>query len=394
MDLRALPTRRTFLVTATATGTLCRLDKSAGAAAASSRNSYRVFSEGRIAGLRLKNRLVRSATAENAWRDGAITEEGVALYRNLAAGGVGLIMTGHMGVMPQGRANDFQTCIDDDRFIGSLRKIAAVVHATSKDCKVAAQLAHAGMQGQATERVGPTETPWPRLKNKPRALTTKEVEAIVAAFAQAARRAKEAGFDGVQFHAAHGYLLSSFLSPYTNTRTDKYGGSLEKRVAVIREIVEQARPLVGPDFPILIKVNCDDQVEGGIDIGNFPQLAGEIEKAGVQAMEVSGNNPIREKISTAEEQSYFLKHAQALQLKIPVILTGGNRSVERIEQIGKAGRPQFFGFARPLLREPDLPARWRDSRGASDAACISCNRCIRAYGKGLSTRCRVDEADS
>jgi len=157
MDLRALPTRRRFFVAATAAGTLCRLDNSAGAAAASSRNGYRVFSEGRIAGLRLKNRLVRSATAENAWRDGAITEEGVSLYRDLAAGGVGLIMTGHMGVMPQGRANDFQTCIDDDRFIGSLRKIAAVVHATSKDCKVAAQLAHAGMQGQATERVGPTE---------------------------------------------------------------------------------------------------------------------------------------------------------------------------------------------------------------------------------------------
>ena len=168
---------------------------------------------------------------------------------------------------------------------------------------------------------------------------------------------------------------------------------MEKRVTVIREIVEQARALVGPDFPILVKMNCDDFVEGGTDIHSFPHLAEEIEKAGLQALEVSGNNPIREKISSPEEQSYFLKYAQKLHLNVPVILTGGNRSVERLEQISKAGTPQFFGLARPLLREPELPTRWLEGRGAPEAACISCNRCIRGFGKGKLTRCRVNELD-
>jgi 2,4-dienoyl-CoA reductase-like NADH-dependent reductase (Old Yellow Enzyme family) len=388
MDSSTANTRREFLraVTGAVPGTAALTT-----APAASRDGRLIFSEGRIAGLRLKNRLVRSATAENAWRDTEMTEEGINPYRDLAAGGVGLIITGYMAVKPEGRSSDLQTRIYDNRFVASLTRIPGVVHKAGKDCKVVAQIGHTGMQAQVTEPVGPTTTPWPRSKAKPRALSTKEVQEIVASFAQAARRAKEAGFDGVQIHGAHGYLLSSFLSPYTNTRTDGYGGSTEKRVAIVREIVEQARKLVGPDFPILIKVNCDDLAEGGIDIDSFPPLAREIERAGVQAVEVSGNNPVREKISGAGDQSYFLKYAQKLTLKVPVIVTGGNRSVARLEQIAKAGTPQFFGFARPLIREPGLPARWREGQGAPEAACISCNRCIRGFGKGLFTRCRIAE---
>jgi 2,4-dienoyl-CoA reductase-like NADH-dependent reductase (Old Yellow Enzyme family) len=392
MDLQALTTRRKVIAAAAAAGAFSRLGAGVSAAGAP-RSSYRLFSDGRIAGLRLKNRLARSATAENAWRGDEISGEGLNLYRSLAAGGVGLIITGHMAVAPAGRANDWQTRIDQDGAIASLRKLSGVVHATDKECKVVAQVSHAGMQGQASERVGPSTTGWPRLKAPPRALTPKEVEEIAASFAQAVRRAQNAGFDGAQLHAAHGYLLSSFLSPYTNTRQDRYGGSLEKRVAIVREIIERARLLVGPGFPILIKVNCDDQAQGGIDIGNFPQLAKELERAGAQALEISGNNPIRENISSPEEQSYFAKYAKELDLKIPVILTGGNRSVERLEQLATAGVAQFLGFARPLLREPDLPARWLEGRGTPEAACISCNRCIRGYAKGMVTRCRVNEPD-
>jgi len=381
-------TRREFLMAATvALPGIAALTM----AATTSGDSRLIFSEGNVADLRLKNRLVRSATAENAWRATEMTEQGINLYRDLAGGGVGLIITGYMAVMPEGRSSDLQTRIDHDRFIAGLRRIPAVVHETSKDCKVVAQIGHTGMQTQVTEPVGPTITPWPSTKTRPRALTTREVQEIVASFAQAARRAKEAGFDGVQIHGAHGYLISSFLSPYTNTRTDQYGGSTEKRAAIVREIVEKARKLVGPDFPILIKMNCDDLVEGGIDIHSFPALANEIERAGVQAVEVSGNNPVREKISGDDDQSYFLKYAQKLALKVPVIVTGGNRSVERLEQIAKAGAPQFFGFARPLIREPGLPARWKEGRGTPEATCISCNRCIRGFAKGMFTRCHVTE---
>jgi 2,4-dienoyl-CoA reductase-like NADH-dependent reductase (Old Yellow Enzyme family) len=388
MHARELIARREFLALSIAAGTFAHR----GSPAESRRTDRRIFSKGRIGNLWVDNRLVRSATAENAWHESEMTEEGISLYRGLAAGGVGLIITGYMGVTPEGRASDSMTLISDDRFIDGLRRIAGVVHETSKQCKVIAQLGHVGMQTEVSEPVGPTTTAWPHLKAKPRALTTKEVEGIVASFAQAARRAKEAGFDGVQLHGAHGYLLSSFLSPFTNTRSDRYGGCLEGRVAVVREILHQARALVGTDFPILIKMNCDDFVAGGTDVDSFPQLASEVERAGIQAVEVSGNNPVREKIS-AEEQSYFLKYAQKLKLSVPVILTGGNRSVERLEQIAETGTPDFFGLARPLLREPDLPARWREGRGASEAACISCNRCIRGFAKGMVTRCRVDEVN-
>jgi 2,4-dienoyl-CoA reductase-like NADH-dependent reductase (Old Yellow Enzyme family) len=386
MNARASIARRDFLAMSVAAGALT------GSRTSAEPRASRIFSKGRIGTMAVANRLVRSATAENAWRDTEMTEEGLGLYRGLAAGGVGLVITGYMGVTREGRASDTMTLISEDRFVGGLRKVAQVAHETRTDCKVVAQLGHVGMQTTVSEPVGPTTTAWPHLKAKPRALTTREVEGIVASFAQAARRAREAGFDGVQLHGAHGYLLSAFLSPFTNTRTDRYGGSLEKRVTVVREIVDQTRALVGPDFPILIKVNGDDFVPGGTDVDSFPQLASEIEKAGVQAVEVSGNNPVRENVGPAEE-SYFLKYAQKLSLGVPLILTGGNRSLERLEPIARAGTPVFFGLARPLLREPDLPARWREGRGAPEAACISCNRCIRGFGKGLATRCRVDEAD-
>jgi 2,4-dienoyl-CoA reductase-like NADH-dependent reductase (Old Yellow Enzyme family) len=386
MNSRGSIARRDFLAMSIAGGAL------AASGASGEPRAARIFSKGRIGSLDVANRLVRSATAENAWRETEMTEEGLALYRGLAAGGVGLVVTGYMGVTRAGRASDTMTLICDDRFVDGLRKIARAVHETNPECRVVAQLGHVGPQTTFSEPVGPSTTAWPNAKAKPRGLATKEVEEIVTSFAQAVRRAKEAGFDGVQLHGAHGYLLSAFLSPFTNARTDRYGGSLEKRVAVVREIVGQARALVGPDFPILIKVNGDDFVPGGTDIDSFPRLAGEIEKAGVQALEVSGNNPVRENVA-AGEQSYFLKYAQELRLGIPVILTGGNRSLERLERIAQSGTPAFFGLARPLLREPDLPARWREGRGGPDAACTSCNRCIKGFAKGLPTRCRADQAN-
>lgn len=388
MEFSTRKTRRDFLQAAAGVLPAAALTITAKASAAESRV---IFSEGQIAGLRLTNRLVRSATSENAWRDNGMIDEGVNLYRNVAAGGVGLIVTGAMAVMASGRDNDLQSRIYDDRYLKGLSRIPTVVHQTRPDCKVVVQMMHVGMKGHVAEPVGPTATPWPTSQVKPRALTTKEVEDVVANFAQAIRRAKEVGFNGAQIHGAHGYLVSSFLSPYTNTRTDRYGGSMEKRALIVREIVEQARKLVGPDFPILIKMNCDDAVQGGIDIDSFPPLAAELEKAGIQSVEVSGANTAQQ--GTGGEQPHFLKYAQKLTVKVPVIVTGANHSIERLEQVAKAGTPQFFGLARPLVREPNLPARWQEGRGSPEAACIACNRCLRGFAQGLITRCRVAETN-
>ena len=387
-DSRGRTTRRRFLQIGAGAGLLAQSP----AMGAGRRNDYRIFSEGRIGKLRLKNRLVRAATAEGACPDGKMTEAGLDIYRALAGGGVGLIITGHMTVMAEGRAEGTQTCIYDDRFLDSIRSIADVVHTPGNECKVVAQISHAGIQAPTSEPVGPSTRAWPRQKNvKPRALTTREVKAVVDHYVQAARRAKEAGFDGVEIHCAHGYLLSSFLSPYTNTRTDAYGGSLMNRVRVVREIVEQARALVGADFPILVKMNCDDGVAGGIGMDSFPALAKQIGKIGVQAVEVSGNNPCRPDISGPGEESYFLEYARRLDLSVPVILTGGNRSIERLEEAAKTGTPDFFALARPLVREPHMPNRWLEGRGGEESTCTSCNRCLMALGKGEATRCRIDE---
>ncbi len=379
-------TRRTFLSLSAGAG--LSILAGGGLSILAAAGERRIFSSGRIGNLRLKNRLVRSATSENACREGVMTDEGIAIYRALGQGGAGLIITGNMAAMAGGRYTELQTCIYDDRFIPSIRRIAEAVHGARNGCKVLAQITHTAPEGQLSDPIAASAKPRPSWKRQPRAMTTEEVEGMTGQFAQAIRRAKAAGFDGVEIYAA-GYLLGSFLSPYTNTRTDRFGESLENRVRVIADIISKARKLVGggANFPILAKLNCDDGLEGGTNIDTFPALAAQVEKAGVAAIDVIG--PIGGR--NLEPESYFLKYAQKLRVKVPVILTGGNRNVDRLEQILQASPPDFVAMARPLIREPDLPARWQARKGDPDAACISCNRCLDGFRQGKITRCRVNE---
>jgi 2,4-dienoyl-CoA reductase-like NADH-dependent reductase (Old Yellow Enzyme family) len=363
------------------------------------RENYKLFSEGSIAGLTLKNRLVRSATFESCMtKNGGFTRKMEDLYRNLSNGGVGMIITGHIAVMHQGKAMATQMCIDDDSFIGEIAKVAQTVHSAANGCRVIGQISHTGRQvlhdNKEAECVGPSDVKCPVLKKTPRVLSTDEVEHIVERFIDGIVRVKKAGFDGVQLHAAHGWLLSSFLSPYTNKRQDQYGGSLQNRLNILRMIITGARKHAG-DFPIMIKVNCDDSVPGGITIHDFPELAGEIARLGFDAIEVSGGMwdclarteeelgffplPIpeaRTRIGSKDKQSYFMKYADKLDLPIPVILVGGNRDVEDLECMIAKGPVSFFSLSRPLINEPDLPNRWLEGRGSSKADCVSCNACL------------------
>ena len=237
------------------------------------------------------------------------------------------------------------------------------------------------------------------MRMQARALSLEEIQQVIQAFADAIVRVQQAGYDGAQLHAAHGYLLSSFLSPYTNRRTDQYGGSSPNRVRIIREIVARARMQVG-DFPTLIKINCDDHVKGGIGFDSFPELAGEIERAGVDAIEVSGGMwdclvrpeedlgfipvPIpeaRTRINGPERQSYFLKYVENLRLSVPILLVGGNRNIERMENILHEGHVSFFSLCRPLINEPGLPQRWLEGQGKETAHCVSCNGCMVTIAK-------------
>jgi 2,4-dienoyl-CoA reductase-like NADH-dependent reductase (Old Yellow Enzyme family) len=357
------------------------------------RSHYKVFSEGKIGSLTLPNRLVRSATWDpSILHQRRMNEQVESLYGEVAAGGVGLITTGDFSVVPEGMLDqlksDHRRMSCADVRIDGFGRLAEKVHTSAPRCKIVAQVS-----GEYPG-VGPSDVPSPFRGTKLKPLSVDQIQAIVDCFIQAIAGIKDDGFDGAQLHAAHGGLLSRFLSPYTNRRQDEYGGSPENRARIIREIVVGARKIVG-NFPILIKVNCTDYVEGGTDIDTFPALAQAIEGAGVDAIEISGGmwdclvrsedelgfRPVpapesHTRIENPEKQSYFLRYAEKTKIDIPLILVGGNRDVERLEEIIRQGKVDFFALCRPLISEPGLPKRWLEGRGGSGTDCASCNACI------------------
>lgn len=363
------------------------------------RENYMVFSPGRIGRVTMKNRLVRSATCEYKMAEnGAVTDTVLDIYRNLAKGGAGMIITGLMAVTQSGKGVSGQACIYEDCFIDEIAKISGAVQMVNNDCLVIAQLCHSGRQltheNTTADCVGPTAMSSPLLVKESRELSIDEIEIIITDFVNAIVRVKQAGFDGVQLHAAHGYLLSSFLSPYTNQRTDRFGGSVKNRVCIIREIVASARKKVG-SFPILIKMNCDDHVMGGISRESFPDLLREIADTGVDAVEISGGIwdclmrsedelgfapvPIPESrthIDELQKQSYYYSYVKDLNIPVTLILAGGNRNIEHMESIIREGYVDFLSLSRPLISEPGLPDRWLHCIGSEKAHCVSCNACL------------------
>lgn len=356
------------------------------------RDNFAIFSEGKIGKLKLPNRLVRSSTWDPSILSiRQMTDEVLNLYRNLALGGIGLIITGGFPVFRERTSRDQPgdwLLSFSDLCVKDLERMIQAVRDVNPQCKIIAQLENGNINAK------PSDVSSPFSKRKLRILNQKEIFDIIDSFVEAIIEMKIIGFDGVQLHAAHGGLLSRFLSSYSNQRDDIYGGSASKRVRIIKEIVSKARETVG-DFPILIKMNCTDFVEGGTDIDTFPILAKEIEKANVDAIEVSGGmwdclfrseeelgfRPVpapesHTRIRDPEKQSYFLKFAEKLDLSIPIILVGGNRHIERLESIVKQGKVDFISLSRPLICEPDLPNRWLEGRGGDTTECISCNSCI------------------
>jgi 2,4-dienoyl-CoA reductase-like NADH-dependent reductase (Old Yellow Enzyme family) len=401
------------------------------------------FKPGRIGNIELKNRLVRSATYENAANeDGTVSEKLVEIYRELARGGVGLIVTGIAGTYPKALVPHRMMGIYDDAFIPGLKKIPQAVKTADRDCRVMIQLHHPGrqvsdpeaaskllsylppaflaylerhpeiMQGQEEpahkiEPVAPSAVFDSFFERTPPALTLEEIDAIVEAYAEGIRRAREAGFDGVQLHAAHGWLLSSFLSPHTNKREDPYGGSTENRARIIKDIYERARKKVGQDYPILIKMNTTDFLPEGLKIEEALKAAMLLDKLGFAAIETSGGMwealtrsqeelgwlPVflpesRTKINSVDQEAYFLPAAKAFKEKIdiPIILVGGIKSFGKIEEILESGSSDFVSLSRPLIRQPDLPNLWLSGSGKNTAECVSCNGCMPAGSEPLKCR--------
>ena len=352
----------------------------------------------KIGNLQIKNRFVRSATYEGMAHEGHVTDKHVELYKKLAEGGTGLIITGYAYVQKSGIAFEEMMGIYEDKLILGLRKLADIVHEHGNGCKIVKQIVHCGKQSRhLSNTLAPSAVLEKLTQKMPKEMTATEIQETTEAFAQAVRRAKEAGFDGVQLHGAHGYLISQFLSPYTNKRTDKYGGSTEQRIKFLEDIYNRSVELVGKDFPILIKINGVDFLEGGITIDESKKIAQKLEKIGFAALEISGGmwevckrskkelgwKPTfipesRMFVGTKNDPAYNLPFAKEIKkvVDIPVIVVGGINSLDLVEQILNEGSADFVAFSRPLIREPDLPNRWIKGIGERTVECVYCNGCL------------------
>ncbi|RME62523.1 MAG: NADH:flavin oxidoreductase, partial [Nitrospirae bacterium] len=325
---------------------------------------FSLFKETQLSQLTVKNRFIRSATWEGmANEDGTVTDGLIELYRNLAQGGTGLIISSYTYVDYQGKASPGMLGADRDEHVPGLRKLSETVH--KEGAKIILQLAHGGSQTKydtGLPKVGPSAVPERSTGVVPEELTKEGIRTLIDKFTKAALRAKEAGFDGVQLHAAHGYLLSQFLSSYSNQRTDEYGGPIENRARLIFEIYESIREATGKDFAILIKINCSDfDEEKGFTPEESLWVCQRLSEMGIDGIELSGGipaagllSPARTKINSPEQEAYFRDYAREFKphLKCPLILVGGIRSLETCEELYRTGVADFFSMARPLISEP------------------------------------------
>ena len=360
-----------------------------------------LFEKSEINGMKLKNRFVRSATWEAmAGEDGECTPRITKMMTDLAKGEVGLIISSHAYVRRDGQAGPFQLGIYKDDFIDEYREMTQAVHGF--DAKIVLQISHAGAFASG-KLIGESPMALTSVENfteSPRRIMDREeIGKLVTAFAEGARRAKEAGFDGVQIHAAHGYLMSQALSPALNKRNDNYGGSLKNRARFLMEVLGAVRDEVGSDFPLLVKLNSEDFLKGGLTLDESVQVGEMLEKGGIDAIELSGGtffsgklNPSRTGIATEEKEAYFRNAAKTFKqkIKVPLILVGGNRSFRVAEKLVQEGCAEYISMSRPFIREPGLIKRWA-SGDLRKAKCLSDNFCFKPGMEGKGIYCVVEK---
>ncbi len=378
-----------------------------------------VFEEAKIGNIKLKNRIIRSATHEGmADENGKPTEMLIRKYEALAKGEVGAIITGYTGIQQNGKAPlRNMLMIDSDGHIDSYKKTVNEVH--RYNTPIIMQIAHCGRQTRAKITGLPIVAPSPirdKLYNEdvPLQLSESEIYDIINNFVLCIERAQKAGFDGVQLHLAHGYLLSSFLSPHMNKRNDKWGGNTENRFRIINEIMELARKKIG-NYPILVKVNAYERSNDGMKIEEAIKISRFLEQSGCDAIEVScgiaeegfitarGDIPYNMvfkcnfkmkklpkplhpllkpvlKLTMSSPKPYFLYNLGSAEeirrhVKIPVVVVGGIRSIEDIKSIIEQDRCDFVSMSRPFIIEPDIVKKFKEHK-SNQSKCINCNYCM------------------
>ncbi len=356
-----------------------------------------LFSPFHIGKVELKNRIVMPPMATNfAGTDGKVNDRHIAYYVKRVQGGVGYVTFEHTGILKEGKASPGMALIDSDGKIPPFKKLVDAVH--RKGGKIFIQINHAGRQTSASITgapiVAPSAIPCPVRKEMPHPLSGKEIQGLVEAFRQAARRVKEAGADGVEIHMAHGYLLCQFLSPFSNQRDDEYGGTPERRMKMPLEVLKAVRKTVGPDFPIVCRLSADEYVEGGLKLDDSLPIAQALEKNGADALHISAciapsgylNHP-----PYYVGEGVFTYLAQEIKgaVKIPVITVGRIRTPELANEVIEDQKADLVSMGRALIADPFLPKKALEGKGEDIIPCISCNRCILSIRKG-DLQCAVN----
>lgn len=377
-----------------------------------------IFGSSSIAGIKLKNRIIRSATHEGHSDSEGRPMQGLTdLYKRLAKGGAGAIITGLTGIQRNGKCTYNMRFIDDDRFIDDYGKLNAELKGSGTP--IIMQLVHCGARSSraiaGVDPVAPSRFRDAMYGSVARELGEKEIEEIIDSFVRAVVRAKKSGFDGVQLHAAHGYLLFEFLSRHVNKRRDRWGGPLENRFRILSEIFERSRAEVGA-YPILVKLSAYDGDRNGMRIDEGVRVAAMLQSAGADAIEVScgglddgintirseklpldaimsfvpmfrGMPPFKKKIFRAMAPLMLKRHspvftynvpaAEAIKknVDIPVIAVGGIRSMPQIHDILDNGRADYVSMSRPFIIEPDIVNRFREGK-QEESRCINCGYCL------------------
>lgn len=348
----------------------------------------RLFEPIKIGNMIVPNRFVRSATCEYLSKDGYFNEKFTRLYQSLCEGGVGMLITGYFYAHPSGKSSTNQAAIYDDRFIPAIKK--TIFALKNYNTRIIAQIAHGGRQTTPElckcKPIAPSAVTDKKSGITPREMKEKDIESCIEWFIKAGIRTKEAGFAGVQLHVAHGYLLSEFLSPYTNRRNDKWGGSIENRARIVILIIEGLKKIFGNDFPILAKINANDGIEGGIAVEDVIKAINLFEKAGLCAVEISGGMheagsfTVRTRILKPSKEGYLLPLISRIseEVSIPIIAVGGIRSLDVMDRALSNGYCNLISLSRPFIREPDLVKKLKTGKLKAD--CVSCNGCFNPEG--------------
>lgn len=364
-----------------------------------------LFSSTNIGSLKLKNRLVMPPMVRNyATEDGMVTDRYFAHIERIAKGGVGMLVLEASYISSEGKGFKNQLGVHNDAVVPGLCRLVKVAH--KHEAAIGVQLHHAGRQTSSETTgqrpVAPSSIPDPTINEAPHRLTQEEIKDIVEKYGKSAGRAKEAGCDFVEIHGAHGYLITQFLSEFSNKRKDRYGGSFENRMRFALEVVSSVREAVGDNFPVTIRLSADEMVPDGLTVRETKKIAKELEQVGIDALHVSAGNYASyakgKMISPmAIEDGPLVSHAQEIKstVNIPVITVGKIRTPEMASSILEKDQADFIAIGRTLLADPDWPNKVMEDRLDEINPCIACNQgCIGRLFAQQDVLCTVNPETS